>query len=74
MKDAFETLKSNVIQRTYSHHTLGDPILLKKTYILIYQRYDDIMSLNLGEFTPFYILHTRAFGTYLLGGGYLPCK
>ena len=27
----------------------------------------------LGEFTPSYILHTRAFGTYLLGG-YLPCK
>ena len=23
---------------------------------------------NLGEFTPPYILHTRAFGTYLLGG------
>ena len=22
----------------------------------------------LGEFTPSYILHTRAFGTYLLGG------
>jgi len=21
-----------------------------------------------------HILHTRAFGTYLLGGGYLPCK
>jgi hypothetical protein len=28
----------------------------------------------LGEFTPSYILHTRAFRTYLLGGGYLPCK
>jgi len=28
----------------------------------------------LGEITPSYILHTRAFGTYLLGGGYLPCK
>jgi hypothetical protein len=29
-----------------------------------------------GEITPSYILHTRAFGTYLLGGGgvYLPCK
>ena len=27
----------------------------------------------LGEFTPSYILHTRVFGTYLLGG-YLPCK
>jgi hypothetical protein len=24
---------------------------------------------SLGEFTPSYILHTRAFGTYLLGGG-----
>ena len=23
---------------------------------------------SLGEFTPSYILHTRAFGTYLLGG------
>jgi hypothetical protein len=23
---------------------------------------------GLGEFTPSYILHTRAFGTYLLGG------
>jgi hypothetical protein len=23
----------------------------------------------LGEFIPSYILHTRAFGTYLLGGG-----
>jgi hypothetical protein len=23
---------------------------------------------RLGEFTPSYILHTRAFGTYLLGG------
>ena len=23
---------------------------------------------NLGEFTPSYVLHTRAFGTYLLGG------
>jgi hypothetical protein len=28
---------------------------------------------NLGEFTPSYILHTRAFRTYLLEG-YLPCK
>jgi hypothetical protein len=27
----------------------------------------------LGEITPSYILHTRAFGTYLLGD-YLPCK
>jgi hypothetical protein len=27
----------------------------------------------LGEITPSYILYTRAFGTYLLGG-YLPCK
>jgi hypothetical protein len=26
-----------------------------------------------GEITPSYILHTRAFGNYLLGG-YLPCK
>ena len=26
-----------------------------------------------GEITPPYILHTRAFGTYLLGG-HLPCK
>jgi hypothetical protein len=25
-------------------------------------------SLGLGEITPSYILHTRAFGTYLLGG------
>jgi hypothetical protein len=24
---------------------------------------------NPGEITPSYILHTRAFGTYLLGGG-----
>jgi hypothetical protein len=24
---------------------------------------------HLGEFTPSYILHTRALGTYLLGGG-----
>jgi hypothetical protein len=31
--------------------------------------------LLLGGFTPSYILHTRAFGTYLLGGGgYLPCR
>jgi hypothetical protein len=30
-------------------------------------------QVNLGEITPSYILHTRAFGTYLLGG-YLPCK
>jgi hypothetical protein len=30
---------------------------------------------KLGEFNPSYILHTRAFGTYLLGGGgYLPCR
>ena len=29
---------------------------------------------KLGEFTPSYILHTHAFGTYLLGGGYLPCR
>jgi hypothetical protein len=29
---------------------------------------------GLGEFTPSYILHTCAFGTYLLGGGYLPCR
>ena len=27
----------------------------------------------LKEFTPSYILHTRAFGTYLWGG-YLPCR
>jgi hypothetical protein len=27
------------------------------------------MSGDLREFTPSYILHTRAFGTYLLGGG-----
>ena len=27
----------------------------------------------LGEFTPFYILHTCACGAYLLGG-YLPCR
>ena len=33
------------------------------------------MYLYLGEFTLSYILHTRAFGTYLLGGGdYLPCR
>jgi hypothetical protein len=33
------------------------------------------MRCGLGEITPSYILHTRAFGTYLLGGGgYLPCK
>jgi hypothetical protein len=31
------------------------------------------LYIYLGEFTPSYILHTRAFGTYLLGG-YLPCK
>jgi hypothetical protein len=30
-------------------------------------------ALDPGEITPSYILHTRAFGTYLLGG-YLPCK
>jgi hypothetical protein len=29
--------------------------------------------IRLGEFSPSYILHTRAIGTYLLGG-YLPCK
>jgi hypothetical protein len=33
-----------------------------------------LIARMLGEFTPSYILHTRAFGTYLLGGGYLPCK
>ena len=27
-----------------------------------------------GEITPSYILHTCAFGTYSMGGGYLPCK
>ena len=32
------------------------------------------LSGGLGGCTPSYILHTRAFGTYLLGGGYLPCK
>ena len=26
------------------------------------------LAFRLGEFTPSYILHTRAFGTYLLGG------
>ena len=30
-------------------------------------------GLDPGEITPSYILHTLAFGTYLLGG-YLPCK
>jgi len=29
---------------------------------------------SLGEFTPSYILHTRAFGTYLLGGGVFTLK
>jgi hypothetical protein len=29
---------------------------------------DIFQHTNLGEFTPSYILHTRAFGTYLLGG------
>jgi hypothetical protein len=43
------------------------------------QRWQNIdignIHLDLGEFTPSYILHTRAIGTYLLrGGGYLPCK
>jgi hypothetical protein len=28
----------------------------------------DILNTGLGEITPSYILHTRAFGTYLLGG------
>ena len=28
----------------------------------------EITFTSLGEFTPSYILHTRAFGTYLLGG------
>ena len=28
---------------------------------------------HLKGFTPFYILHTHVFGTYLLGG-YLPCR
>ena len=27
------------------------------------------VAAKLGEFTPSYILHTRAFKTYLLGGG-----
>jgi len=27
-----------------------------------------MQDIMLGEFTPSYILHTRAFGTYLLGG------
>jgi hypothetical protein len=26
-------------------------------------------GINLGGFTPSFIFHTRAFGTYLLGGG-----
>ena len=30
---------------------------------------DSVQNHNLGGFTPFYILHTRVFGTYLLGGG-----
>jgi hypothetical protein len=32
-----------------------------------------LWSLEPREITPSYILHTRAFGAYLLGG-YLPCK
>jgi hypothetical protein len=35
---------------------------------------DWTMCSNPGEITPSYILHTCAFGTYLLGGGYLRCK
>jgi hypothetical protein len=34
----------------------------------------DIECFILREFTPSYILHTLAFGTYILEGGYLPCK
>jgi hypothetical protein len=33
-----------------------------------------IYSSGLGEFTPSYILHTRALGTYVLGGIYLAEK
>ena len=36
-----------------------------------YGGYEDLsgwLRWELGEFTPSYILHTRAFGTYLLGG------
>jgi hypothetical protein len=28
-----------------------------------------LLHYRLGEITPSYILHTRAFGTYLFGGG-----
>ena len=30
---------------------------------------DAVLGCGPGEITPSYILHTRAFGTYLLGGG-----
>jgi hypothetical protein len=47
-------------------------------YIVNYSRWKDYSLLGhegcqLGGFTPSYILHTRAFETYLLGG-YLPYR
>ena len=47
------------------------PLLLRT--IIIMSQIFFLSTWCLGGFTPSYILHTRAFGTYLLGG-YLPCK
>ena len=54
-----------------------EAILIHMSYwfaMLHLLRHRTSLCLHLREITPSYILHTCAFGIYLLGGGYLPCK